>query len=188
MGTVRVSRAFLPLMRSSRDSRLIIVTSMASRFSLPAMVPYSMSKHAVRAFADGLRKELSNTSIRVSAIEPSMYLTNLTEATSNLENLDANWLSTPEAVRESLGQGEFARMREHVYGYLSTLRKNTGEVVDVITAAILTKEPRAYYRVCGLNDHLFFWFVELLPDHLQDLFLDSTILSRFNKLLSMKRK
>ncbi|PSN39887.1 hypothetical protein C0J52_22442 [Blattella germanica] len=57
IGPLRVTKAFLPLIRKARG-RIVIVASMAGRFSPPEMVPYCMSKHAAVSFADGLRREM----------------------------------------------------------------------------------------------------------------------------------
>ena len=81
LGVVRTTKAFLPLLRSSKESskegskesRIVIVTSTAARLVTSGLVVYSMSKFAARAFADGLRRELDGFGIRISTIEPLVY-------------------------------------------------------------------------------------------------------------------
>lgn len=49
------------------------MSSIAGYFTAPGMTFYSMSKHAVTAFTDGLRRELINTDIDVIEIVPDAY-------------------------------------------------------------------------------------------------------------------
>nr|CAD7202967.1 unnamed protein product [Timema douglasi] len=46
---------------------------MLSRNTVPGLVPYSMSKHAIVSFVDGLRREMRKWSVTVHGIEPMMY-------------------------------------------------------------------------------------------------------------------
>ena len=75
LGVVRVTKSFLPLIRdrSNDSARVVIVASCASRATMNGMVGYSMSKFAVRAFADGLRRELRKWNKHVAVIEPFVY-------------------------------------------------------------------------------------------------------------------
>ena len=75
MGVVRVTKAFLPLLRRNghNRSRVVNVASLAGRFTMPAFVAYCMSKGAVITFSDGLRRELSKWNIDIICIEPHLY-------------------------------------------------------------------------------------------------------------------
>lgn len=75
-GAVRVSKAFLPLLRRgslSSRGRVVNVASLAGRFTMPGFVAYCMSKGAVITFSDGLRRELAKWGIEVVCIEPHLY-------------------------------------------------------------------------------------------------------------------
>jgi NAD(P)-dependent dehydrogenase (short-subunit alcohol dehydrogenase family) len=69
-GVVAVTKAFLPLLKRNKDSRIINLSSLAGLFSSPMMTAYASSKHAVEGFAKGLRAELKPWSINVSNINP----------------------------------------------------------------------------------------------------------------------
>jgi len=71
-GPVRVTKAFLPLLRQSAG-RVVNVASVAGRVTVPGFTPYAMSKYAAVAFTDGLRRELKKFSVSVHVIEPSLY-------------------------------------------------------------------------------------------------------------------
>jgi len=53
--------------------RIINVSSVAGFITAPGLVYYSMSKHAVNSFTDGLRRELFNKGIDVVEITPDVY-------------------------------------------------------------------------------------------------------------------
>lgn len=73
-GTVRSTRAFLPLLRKVNGSRVVLIASIAGRVVTGCLTAYAMSKHAVRAFGDGLRRELKKEAkVQVSVIEPTVF-------------------------------------------------------------------------------------------------------------------
>jgi NAD(P)-dependent dehydrogenase (short-subunit alcohol dehydrogenase family) len=74
-GVVRVNRAVLPAMRQQRSGLLIHVSSGAGRVTVPAMVAYCASKHALEALADGYRFELLPFGIDSVLVEPGIYNT-----------------------------------------------------------------------------------------------------------------
>jgi NAD(P)-dependent dehydrogenase (short-subunit alcohol dehydrogenase family) len=75
LGAVRVNRAALPYMRRQRSGLLIHVSSGNGRVVVPAMVPYSASKFALEAIADGYRFELTPFGIESILVEPGIYRT-----------------------------------------------------------------------------------------------------------------
>lgn len=72
-GAVRVTKAFIPLLKDTINSRIILVSSMSAHVTIPCMTNYAMSKFAMRAFGDGLRREIKRFGIHVSMVEPSIY-------------------------------------------------------------------------------------------------------------------
>ncbi|XP_037526039.2 D-beta-hydroxybutyrate dehydrogenase, mitochondrial-like [Rhipicephalus sanguineus] len=52
LGTCRVAKAFLPLLRKS-NGRLVVVTSSFGYVTMPLGTPYSMTKHAAVSMVDG---------------------------------------------------------------------------------------------------------------------------------------
>jgi NAD(P)-dependent dehydrogenase (short-subunit alcohol dehydrogenase family) len=64
-GVVRMTRAFLPLLRSSGQARIVNVSSIFGIIAPPGQTAYSASKFAVRAFSESLRRELEAEGARV---------------------------------------------------------------------------------------------------------------------------
>jgi NADP-dependent 3-hydroxy acid dehydrogenase YdfG len=75
LSAMYLSRAVLPGMRQRRDGHIVIVSSTAGRLVGAGNVGYTASKHAVNAFADGMRQEVAPLGIRVTIIEPGATTT-----------------------------------------------------------------------------------------------------------------
>jgi NADP-dependent 3-hydroxy acid dehydrogenase YdfG len=72
MGTLRVTRAFLPALRAAGNGHVINVGSTAAIETYPGGGGYTASKHALRALTRTLRLELLGEPIRVTDITPGM--------------------------------------------------------------------------------------------------------------------
>ncbi|MEO1080137.1 MAG: SDR family oxidoreductase [Pseudomonadota bacterium] len=75
LGVVRVTRAFLPAMRERRRGRIVNVSSVAGRVTVPFFAPYNSTKHALESISDSLRHELHPHGIDVVVIEPGAVKT-----------------------------------------------------------------------------------------------------------------
>jgi short-subunit dehydrogenase len=80
-GLMSVTRAFLPKMRERRTGRIINVSSVGGRITLPYFGVDNSTKYAVEALSDALRYELLPFGIDVALIEPGVIRTNF-EATA----------------------------------------------------------------------------------------------------------
>ncbi|MGA9569891.1 MAG: SDR family NAD(P)-dependent oxidoreductase [Candidatus Acidiferrales bacterium] len=78
-GLVRMTRAFLPLLRKSDDARLVNLSSIYGIISPPAETAYSASKFAVRGFSHSLRHELANSNIGVTVVHPGGVATSIAD-------------------------------------------------------------------------------------------------------------
>ena len=79
-GAVTVAQAFIPLLGAHRaltgePGRVVNITSVGGRLAPPFMGDYVMSKHALEAFTDCLRRELMIYGIDVIAIGPGAVAT-----------------------------------------------------------------------------------------------------------------
>ena len=64
-GVVRMTRAFLPLLRESDQARIVNVSSIFGIIAPPGQTAYCASKFAVRAFSESLRRELEAEGARI---------------------------------------------------------------------------------------------------------------------------
>jgi 3-hydroxy acid dehydrogenase/malonic semialdehyde reductase len=74
-GLLRVTRAFLPGMIAARRGHVVNMGSYAAHGAYEGGIVYVPAKHAVRAFSQVMRLELSGTGIRVTEIDPGLVET-----------------------------------------------------------------------------------------------------------------
>ncbi|RWS06192.1 hypothetical protein B4U79_05873 [Dinothrombium tinctorium] len=147
LGTVRVTKAFLPLLRKEKGSRAIFLSSIAGRVEFPTLTAYSMSKFAVNAFCNSLRREMKRFHVYVSIIEPTVYKTAMGDKKIILEDFRRIWEKTSDEVKEDYGHDGYRKNHDYVEALMDTRISNCDDVVDAIVEAIRRKEPRCVYRV-----------------------------------------
>ena len=76
-GVLRTYDAVLPSMREHKNGLVINLTSGASGFTLPFMIPYLASKFAVESVTEGLQSELKPYGIENVSIQPGVYPTEM---------------------------------------------------------------------------------------------------------------
>lgn len=76
-GTYKLTRCLLPSMITRKEGRIVCIGSVQGKFALPNRSAYSASKHALQAFCDSLRAEVSDDGIKVTLISPGYIQTNL---------------------------------------------------------------------------------------------------------------
>jgi NAD(P)-dependent dehydrogenase (short-subunit alcohol dehydrogenase family) len=69
-GLVRMTRAFLPLLRGADVARIVNLSSVYGLISPPGQCAYSASKFAVRGFSNALRYELAGSPVGVTVVHP----------------------------------------------------------------------------------------------------------------------
>ena len=72
LGPMIAARSVLPTMLRQGHGDIVVVTSASGRVTYVGEPAYVASKHAAVAFLDALRKELAETDIRVTSIEPGL--------------------------------------------------------------------------------------------------------------------
>ncbi|MDQ1697382.1 MAG: hypothetical protein QOJ03_2735, partial [Frankiaceae bacterium] len=75
----RIARLVLPDMRARGQGRIVNISSVAGRISLPLMGWYCASKHGVEAMTDALRMEVAPYGVTVSLVEPGSFGTGIWE-------------------------------------------------------------------------------------------------------------
>ncbi|KAI1286955.1 3beta-hydroxysteroid dehydrogenase dhs-16 [Halotydeus destructor] len=184
LGTVRTSKAFLPLLRQTKNSRVVIVTSAASRAASPGIVAYSMSKFAVRAFADGLRNEVRDFGMSVATIEPTMYGTNMANRQLVLKTFNELWQSTAPAVQAELGSKRFEELHQLIETTMDIADPAVGDVVDNMVLAIKSKCPEQAYCVGKRHEKLFCSLGQLLSEEVSG---DGLTVKKYHRMLKMMK-
>ena len=142
IGQVAVTQAFLPLLRKARG-RIVSTGSIAGFFAAPALGPYSMSKHALEAFSDALRREVRPWGIEVSLLEPGAIATEIWQ--KGATDFDGILRAPPPGLMEKYG------------GLIQALRKAAAHSAkraaptEVVTRAVVhafsASRPKTRYRM-----------------------------------------
>jgi short-subunit dehydrogenase len=74
-GTVYPTLAVLPQMRERGAGRIVNITSIGGKVSVPHLLPYSAAKFAATGFSEGLHAELKKDGITVTTITPGLMRT-----------------------------------------------------------------------------------------------------------------
>jgi NAD(P)-dependent dehydrogenase (short-subunit alcohol dehydrogenase family) len=75
-GPMRLTQLLLPALRDSRG-RIVIVSSEAASYGMPAVGIYAASKAATSRWAEGLAHELAPLGVRVTLLEPGGHQTDI---------------------------------------------------------------------------------------------------------------
>ena len=135
-GTYRVNQAFLPLLSQGRIINISSETGWQS--AAPFNGPYAISKHAIEAYSDALRRELAFKNIPVIKIQPGPFKTNMvTSIASQFDKAIAeSALFKPQLQRiKKLGMKEQHRAHEPKL------------LAQVILKALSCQKPKAAYSV-----------------------------------------
>ena len=77
-GVLFCTAAIIPHFKEKKSGHIVNISSVAGRIVFPAGSVYCATKHAITAFSEGLRQELSvRSNIRVTCIEPGVVETEL---------------------------------------------------------------------------------------------------------------
>jgi NAD(P)-dependent dehydrogenase (short-subunit alcohol dehydrogenase family) len=85
---LRTYQAVLPSMRAEKNGLVINITSGASGFTVPFMIPYLTSKFGVEAITEGLQDELKDYGIENVSIQPGVYPTEMNSGVKTGINAD----------------------------------------------------------------------------------------------------
>ncbi|CAF1416042.1 unnamed protein product [Adineta steineri] len=100
-GHVMMTKTFLPMLITKRYCRVVNMCSATGFFAFPNTSAYSSSKHALEAFSDCLRREMSPWNLHVSIIEPGTLRTSMTDGYES--NLRILWNELSSDIQQRWG-------------------------------------------------------------------------------------
>ena len=149
-GLVRLTQLVLPGMRAAGGGRILNVSSMGGRATLPGGAFYHASKYAVEALSDALRMEVAQFGIDVVLIEPGPVRTPWNDvaagsvaasaAGSNGNGNDAD----PYAGFKDAVTAAFSTATD---GPLARFSSSADDIAKVITRAVTVRRPRTRYLI-----------------------------------------
>ena len=158
-GLLRLTQLVLPGMREARAGKIVNVSSMGGRLTLPGGGAYHATKYAVEALSDALRMEVARFGIDVICVEPGLIRTEF--GATAADGVDA---SGPYAAFNA----SVAKSTRDVYeGPLSRLGGDADDVARAIETAL--GKPRAPSRVpVTASARLLMGLRRVLPDRAWD--------------------
>lgn len=139
---VAVTQAVLPSIRE-RKGRIVFISSVSGRVSLPFSGAYNASKFALEGLADALRVELRPWDIPVSLVEPGAIDTDIWRGMLDTAD-EAERKMTPQ-MREL-----YAERAQGMRGTIRRTQKQTSspeKVAAAVHAALTADRPRERYLV-----------------------------------------
>jgi len=100
MGSLTVTKACLPLLKHCPGSRLINVTSVASRQPCPGLSVYTATKHALAGFSEVLRLELAKFQVSVVTVQPGDFSKATNLLNDHHRNMNLMWSEMTDTARE----------------------------------------------------------------------------------------
>jgi short-subunit dehydrogenase len=100
-GVVRMTRAFLPLLKASDDACIVNVSSVFGLIAPPGQTAYCASKFAVRGFSESLRHELQGTRVGVTVVHPGGVATSIAKNARRYQGMSDQELAAAQAWAEA---------------------------------------------------------------------------------------
>jgi short-subunit dehydrogenase len=157
-GLVRLTQLVLPGMRAAGGGRILNVSSMGGRATLPGGAFYHASKYAVEALSDGLRMEVARFGIDVVLIEPGPVRTpwnDVAAGSVSASTVSASTVAASAAGSNGNGADPYAGFKDAVTAAFSTatdgplarFSSSADDVAKVITRAVTARRPRTRYLI-----------------------------------------
>ena len=121
---VALTATLLPMLKTNQPAYVLNIVSSAAYQSVPGLTTYAASKSFMLSFSRGLRYELRNTGISVTAVSPGSTDTGFaTRAKVGAKGLKAaeKVNMQPEAVAAIAVKAMFARKTEVITGFINQL-------------------------------------------------------------------
>jgi short-subunit dehydrogenase len=168
-GLVRLTQLVLPGMRRAGRGRIVNISSMGGRTTLPGGAFYHASKHAVESFSDALRMEVGQFGIDVVLIEPGPVRTpwNDVAAASVSGAVGTGSDQDPYSAYKSAVAASFTSVTR---GPLVRFGSTAEDVANVITKAVTARRPRTRYLINGVARGMVA-IKRWLPDRVHDAVL-----------------
>lgn len=156
LGTYKINATFFPLVKNAKGRIINISSEYGKICGIPFHGYYGISKHALETYNDSLRRELLSSGVKVIAIRPGAFKTNMQAGvTKQFEEMVNN---------TKMYKKPLAKMQGIM---LTELKKAKPAEIFAKTymKAVTAKNPKKYYKT---NNSFKMKLLTLLPTHMQD--------------------
>jgi len=164
IGVMRVTKAFIPLIRNARG-RIINITSANGHWCLPGLSVYCATKHGIEGFSNALRVDMIPWNVKVILLNPG----NLPQSTKLLLQQSAH----AEKMSNKMCEDDEKLYIDYFNHFQDYLKKNfssaaTEPLVDaglhtVFESAILDPAPNNYYNNISMGFQIYVSIFKVLP-------------------------
>lgn len=123
-GPVRLTKAFLPILRKQPAAHIVNISSLYGLIAPPGQTAYAAAKFAVRGFSESLRHELAGSNISLSVVHPGGVATSIAKSAR-----------IPDAVAATIDPARRARMEK-------MLSLPPEDAAAIILRGVETRAPR----------------------------------------------
>lgn len=141
-GVVHMVKEFLPLLLQRPQAQILNVSSMGGYLPVPGQTIYCSSKAAVKLFTEGLRAELTGTSVGVNVLFPGAVATNISVNSGAMSASDA------------------AKMAQQPSS--SAMKTTPADVAGKIIVGAFEGNP--FHSFVGSDAKLMYWLSRLMPE------------------------
>jgi NAD(P)-dependent dehydrogenase (short-subunit alcohol dehydrogenase family) len=165
-GLIALTQLVLPGMRERGSGRIVNLSSMGGKMTLPGGGVYHATKYAVEALSDALRWEVAPFGIDVVIIEPGLIRTEFANTVAaQMEQVDDDgpYARFNQSIKK-------ATTKAYTTGPMAKLGGEPDDVAKVIEQALTAKRPRTRYPVTP-SARVFMLNRRMLPDRAWDAML-----------------
>jgi NAD(P)-dependent dehydrogenase (short-subunit alcohol dehydrogenase family) len=164
-GTIELTNALLPAFRRQGTGKVVFMSSVCGRFSIPYFGSYSASKFALEAFADALRRETRGSGIDIQLVEPGLFNTRGFESTMRRfsERADSG---------RSVHGATCARTLEALGRSVAAIPEARSDLVACVVRDFLEGRSNRARRVVPATSLVYELAHRFIPDGLQDVLVD----------------
>ncbi|HEX7159952.1 MAG TPA: SDR family oxidoreductase [Trebonia sp.] len=158
LAPARIVLAALPVLRKQGHGRIVNITSVGGKVSVPHLLPYSMAKFAAVALSEGLRAELGSGPVTVTTAVPGLMRTgsHMQALFTGQREKEFTWFSLGASLPLlSMDAGRAAKR------IVSAMRTRQGEVILTPVAQAAARGADVFP---GLTAALLHAMSALLPD------------------------
>lgn len=147
-GPYRITRAFAPLIVAEKG-RITTIGSISGILAGRNSGVYSMSKHAIEAFADSLAAEMAPLGVQVSVIEPGNYNSEIGKSAAKRLGVDPRLADRskykpPDEVAEAVTQALFEPNPKRRYMVVPNQTEAEWTIKKAIEQLVQLNEGQAY--------------------------------------------
>jgi short-subunit dehydrogenase len=137
-GAVRVMQAVIPIMRKQRSGKIVNITSMGGRISIPLSAFYHGSKFALEGLSESIQYELEPFGIKIILIEPGAIGSNFWKNIKTANKASSNPNSPYAQLANNMSEA-FKKIEQNAI--------HPSEVAKVILDAVTSDDAQLRYLV-----------------------------------------